>query len=133
MTTEERLTIIENAVVQLLDSLRQLADTTAEHRFELADHRRSIDLLADTTAEHRRSIDLLADATAEHRFELGEHRRSMERLNEAMITIGDLVALQHQRLEEYRRDSRQMQRLWTHLARKNGWLEDEDWPPSENP
>jgi hypothetical protein len=30
---------------------------------------------------------------------------------------------------EYRRDARQYQRLWVHLARKHGWVEDEDWPP----
>ena len=30
--------------------------------------------------------------------------------------------------EEYRRDAQQYRRLWTHLAQKHGWLDDEDWP-----
>ena len=28
---------------------------------------------------------------------------------------------------ELRRDAQHNQRLWTHLARKHGWLDDEDW------
>ena len=32
---------------------------------------------------------------------------------------------------EFRREAGQMQRLWVHLARKHGWLEEDDWPPPE--
>ena len=28
---------------------------------------------------------------------------------------------------ELRRDTQHNQRLWVHLARKHGWLDDEDW------
>ena len=34
-------------------------------------------------------------------------------------------------LGEVRRDTEMTRRLWVHLARKHGWLEDEDWPPPE--
>ena len=49
-------------------------------------------------------------------------------LNENVVRV--LVSQQEQ-LEEYRRDVRQYQRLWVHLARKHGWLEEGDWPPPE--
>ena len=32
---------------------------------------------------------------------------------------------------ELQREAVQFRRLWTHLARKHGWLDDEDWPPPE--
>ena len=34
---------------------------------------------------------------------------------------------------EYRRESAMMQRLRVHPARKNGWIQDEGWPPPEQP
>ena len=41
------------------------------------------------------------------------------KVTEHLVKVADQV-------EEYRRDTKQMQRLWVHLARKYGWLDDED-------
>ncbi len=112
MTTDERLTIIESAVVQLIDSLRQLADTTAEHHFELAEHRQTLARQNEEIARHSEAMVAIVETLARHDQRHEDFRESME---------------------EYRREASQMQRLWVHLARKNGWLEDEDWPPPENP
>ena len=30
-----------------------------------------------------------------------------------------------EQVEEYRRDAKQMQRVWVHIARKYGWLDDD--------
>ncbi len=43
-----------------------------------------------------------------------------------LISIGER---QQTLLEEIKEDTSMTRRLWVHLARKNGWLEDEDWPP----
>lgn len=34
-------------------------------------------------------------------------------------------------VKETKRHAAATQRLWVHLARKHGWLEEEDWPPPE--
>ena len=41
-----------------------------------------------------------------------------------LIAIGER---QQGMLEEIRRDARQTQRLWTHLARTHGWLDDQEF------
>ena len=47
-------------------------------------------------------------AHEEHRQEMAEHRKEVA---------------------EYRRETAQYQRLWVHLAKKHGWLDNDDWPP----
>jgi hypothetical protein len=39
-----------------------------------------------------------------------------------------LLERMEEHLEELRRDANQTQRLWAHLAKKYGWLDDGDWP-----
>ncbi len=50
-----------------------------------------------------------------------------------LISIGERqqILLEEQRglLREIKEDAAMTRRLWVHLARKNGWLEDGDWPP----
>ena len=41
-------------------------------------------------------------------------------LHQAILDTQQLVT-------EVRRDANHTQRLWVHLARKHGWLDDEDW------
>ncbi len=65
--------------------------------------------------------------TAEERFiELESKARSHDVAIDLLISIGER---QHTLLEEIRQDCAMTRRLWVHLARKNGWLEDADWPP----
>jgi hypothetical protein len=33
---------------------------------------------------------------------------------------------------EIKQDTAMTRRLWIHLARKHGWLDDDDWPPPPN-
>ena len=54
----------------------------------------------------------------------------------AVDLLVSIAARQQTLLEEIREDVKETrhhaamtQRLWVHLARKHGWLEDEDWPP----
>ncbi len=54
-----------------------------------------------------------------------EHQKERIELSEQRLELSE------QRLEEARHDSAMTRRLWVHLARKNGWLEDEDWPPPQ--
>ena len=50
-----------------------------------------------------------------------------------LISIGErqqaLLERMDSHLEETRQDAAMTRRLWVHLAKKNGWMEDEDWPP----
>ena len=55
----------------------------------------------------------------------------MDRFEETLERFGETMNRFEEGMEEYRRDSQQYRRLWTHLARKHGWLDDEDWPPPE--
>ena len=67
---------------------------------------------------------------------LGRVERTGE-YHEARIGLLESIAERQQALlEEIRADVKETkrhadmtQRLWVHLARKYGWLEDEDWPP----
>lgn len=49
-----------------------------------------------------------------------------ERMVELLAKQDERLARSEERLEETRRDVQQNQRLWTRLARKHGWLDDED-------
>ena len=64
-----------------------------------------------------------------------EHNQQNAELFQGLVGIvtnqQEQLAAQQDQVAEYRRDAQQMQRLWVHLARKHGWLEDEDWPPPE--
>ena len=46
------------------------------------------------------------------------------------IRVERLMEKHQQEHKEYQRDAEQYRRLWTHLARKHGWLDDGDWPQS---
>jgi chromosome segregation ATPase len=94
MTTEQRLSNVEQSIVLLTELCRGLRETDDKIIGLLETQQQQI-------KEHRAEI-------VEHRAELVEHRAEVA---------------------EYRRDARQYQRLWVHLARKHGWVEDEDWPP----
>ena len=43
----------------------------------------------------------------------------------------DLLERIDANLEQVQHDTEMTRRLWVHLARKHGWLEDEDWPPPQ--
>ena len=53
-----------------------------------------------------------------------------------LVSIGErqqtLLEEIRQDVKETRQDAKMTQRLWVHLARKHGWLEDEDWPPPDS-
>lgn len=36
-------------------------------------------------------------------------------------------------LSEMKADTAMNRRLWVHLAQKNGWMDDDDWPPANPP
>jgi hypothetical protein len=55
------------------------------------------------------------------------HDARMSVLEENMVRLANLQVQQAELLGEVRRDSQRTQRLWTRLARKYGWLEDEDF------
>ena len=47
-------------------------------------------------------------------------------INERLIKLNQTAVAM---LNEQRRDMEQYRRWWTYLAKKHGWLDDEDWPP----
>jgi hypothetical protein len=69
--------------------------------------------------------------TTEERFiELESKARSHDVAIDLLISMGErqqtLLEEIRQDVKEARQDSAMTRRLWVHLARKNGWLEDED-------
>ena len=56
----------------------------------------------------------------------GESNETLIKLNQTAIAI---LSEQRESLAEHRRDAEQYRRWWTYLAKKHGWLDDEDWPP----
>ena len=71
-------------------------------------------------------IDLLAQsqqALLKNQAALSERQDRVDQHMERLArTVGDLGLL----VEEVRRDAAQTKRLWTRLAHRYGWLEDED-------
>ena len=74
--------------------------------------------------------------TTEERLAAVEH--SIQHHDVSVNLLIGIAERQQTLLEEIREDVKETkrhanttQRLWVHLARKNGWLEDEDWPPPE--
>ena len=57
---------------------------------------------------------------------LAKQEERLARSEERLDKLDRRLALAEERLEETRRDAQQNQRLWTRLARKHGWLDDED-------
>ncbi len=103
MTTEDRLTHLESQV-RNHDVAIDLLISIGERQQAL------LERMEERLEEQRKEIAEYRDETSEHRQEVADHRREVA---------------------EYRREAAQYRRLWIHLARKNGWLEDEDWPPPE--
>ncbi len=88
MTTEQRISNLEDAMLTLAEVVRQQAEVV---------------------------------------------RQQGETLTSGVLKLVEVVSAQEEQLAEYRRDARQVQHLLVYLARKNGWLDDEDWPPPEEP
>ena len=53
----------------------------------------------------------------------------VKNLNVCISVLTDIAARQQTLLEEIKQDTSMTRRLWVHLAQKNGWMEDGDWPP----
>lgn len=53
-----------------------------------------------------------------------------------LVSIGErqqtLLEEIRQDVKETRQDAKMTQRLWVHLARKHGWLDEGDWPPPDS-
>ena len=63
---------------------------------------------------------------------VGERQQVLlERIEQRIEQSEQRIEQGRQQLEEVRQDAAMTRRLWVHLARKNGWLEDEDWPPPQ--
>ena len=100
---------LEQRVTNLEEAMITMADTTRQQGEALTE---SVVKLVDVVSAQQEMLVEHRQELAEHRQELAEHR---------------------QEVAEFRRESAMMQRLWVHLARKNGWMDEDDWPPPEQP
>ena len=101
MTTEERISALEGAVVSIVGIAGKL--TT----------------VLEAISEQQGRLEEVVGRLEERQGRLEE---TVGRLEEMQVQLKESV-------EEYRRDTRQYQRLWVHLAQKHGWLDEDDWPP----
>ena len=72
------------------------------------------------------AVDILMELNARVVELLAKQDERLARSEERLDKLDRLLAKQDERLEETRRDAQQTQRLWTRLARKHEWLDDED-------
>ncbi len=78
--------------------------------------------------EYEGQVVAVLGAMAEWRTEQAEWRREHAEWQKEQDMWRREHAEEHAELQ---REAVQFRRLWTHLARKHGWLDDEDWPPPE--
>ena len=82
--------------------------------------------------EYEGQVVAVLGAMAEWRREHAEWQR--EHTEEHAKWQREHAEWQKEHAEEHaelQREAVQFRRLWTHLARKHGWLDDADWPPPE--
>ena len=114
VTTEERLSHIEAAIVQLIDLNTKFAQSQSN-------------LQGRTLAMERR-----ADAMEKRAEAMEQRAEAMEKRADA---VEEWAAGMEKRLESMDRFNRQTRRLWVMIARKVDWLDEEDidsWEAEED-
>ena len=156
MTLERRVEVLEQAVHDILNGIQQLTNVVREHNQQNAElfqglvgivtnqqeqltaQQGQLATQQDQLATQQDQLATQQDQLATQQDQLAAQQGQLAAQQEQLATQQDQFAAQQEQLAaqqnevaEYRRDAHRMQRLWVHLARKHGWLDDEDWPPPE--
>ena len=135
--------------LQILTDLNQtLANMMAAHEARVDSHTGRLDDHANQMAEIQASThrteemhQTLLTMLASHDERLDDHAGQMASIREtnlilaevsrdlaAMLVLGDQqLASLREMVEEARQDHRMTRNLWVRLARRNGWLEDDNF------
>ena len=104
---------------------------TTEQRFERLEEvsKYLAELMAnvvDMSQRQQRQIDDIVDIAQRQQEQLERHQEQLERHQETFADIARILQRQEEHLDEVREDAKMTRRLWVRLAKKYGWLDDED-------
>ena len=112
MTTERRLQTIEETLRMMADLNESVVAMLTSHDGQLADHTEQLASLHENSQRMAELNQTLATMLVSHDEQLASLREDANRTK-------DLLA-------EAREDNRMTRNLWVNLARRYGWLDDED-------
>ena len=112
MTTERRLQTIEETLRMMADLNESVVAMLASHDGQLADHTEQLASLHENSQRMAELNQTLATMLVSHDEQLASLREDANRTKDL--------------LDEAREDNRMTRNLWVNLARRYGWLDDED-------
>ena len=126
MTTERRLQTIEETLRMMADLNQTVVAMLAFHDEQLASIRENSQRMAELTQAHEAKLVSHDEQLAS----LHENNLRIAELTQTLATMlvshdGQLASLR-ELVDEAREDNRMTRNLWVNLARRYGWLDDQD-------